>query len=142
MPNLLRSEIGLVGGKLTHSDGRLYAAGLVLGIAGAVGRWHHGWDASLPGHGGWLSATHEVSALPWQFLAVRRDVFLDQGGFDSAFAQSGFDVDLALRLQSRLNLRHLCLPATAPRSSWGIASTHWNPGRWRMRRSSGSDGGT
>jgi GT2 family glycosyltransferase len=123
LPSLLRTGIGLVGGKLTYHDNRVYAAGLVLGMAGAVGRWHHGSDAAEFGCGGWLSLPHEVSALPWQFLAVQRGLFLAQGGFDAAFAECGFDVDLALRLRSRLNLRHLSVPDTGASFAPGYPET-------------------
>ena len=123
LPHVLRPEIGLVGGKLAYHDNRVYAAGLVLGIAGAVGRWHHGGSASEPGHAGWLSVTHEVSALPWQFLAVRRELFLAEGGFDRAFNERGFDADLALRLNDRLHLRHLCVPSTGASFAPGYPET-------------------
>ena len=111
--------IGLVGGRLRYHDGRLHSAGLVLGIAGAVGRWQHGRPASDPGYGNWIALPHEVSALPCQFLGVRREVFLAEGGFDPAFGSRGFDVDLALRLTARLGLRHVYLPETG---GWFVAS--------------------
>jgi len=110
VPHIVRPDIGLVTGKLVYADDRLYSCGLVLGTAGAVGRWHHGCPASVPGYGGWLSLTHEVSAVPWQFMGVKRKFFLDSGMFDSAFVTNGFELDLALRLQTLMNLRHLAVP--------------------------------
>jgi|GEM_PF-903341 len=108
--SLADPEIGLVGGQLRYADGRLHSAGLVLGIAGAAGRWHHGAAPDDPGYGGWIAFPHEVSALPAHLLAVRRDVVLAHGGFDGSFAVRGFDLDFALRLRERAGLRHLYLP--------------------------------
>lgn len=112
---LSRPDAGLVAGALRYHDGRLHSAGLALGIAGAVGRWQHGQPAGDPGYGAWIASPHEVSAVPWQFLAVRRDVFLADGGFDAAFAERGWDVDLALRLTERGGVRHVYLPDTGGR---------------------------
>jgi hypothetical protein len=109
LPEVMREDIGLVGGKLTYHDNRLFSAGLVLGLAGAAGRWHHWCIASDPGYGGWMLLTHEVSALPWHMLALRRELW--GKGLDAGFKQRGFDIDLALRLREA-GLRHLCLPAS------------------------------
>lgn len=104
-------DIGLVGGRIRYPDGRLHSAGLVIGLAGAAGRWHHGVGADEPGYGGWIALPHEVSALPVELFAVRRADLLSHGGFDPAFRVRGFEVDLALRLRARSGLRHLYLPA-------------------------------
>ena len=44
-------------------------------------------------------------------MGVKRKLFLDSGMFDLAFVTNGFEVDLALRLQTQMNLRHLAIPA-------------------------------
>jgi GT2 family glycosyltransferase len=110
IPHLIRPEIGLVTGKLVYRSNFLHSCGLVLGVAGVTGRWHYGCNASEPGYGGWMVLDHEVSAVPWQFMGVRRSLLLDNGLFDTAFVQHGFDIDLALRLQEQANLHHLAIP--------------------------------
>lgn len=109
VPHVVRPEIGLVGGRLTDSENRLISSGLVLGVAGAAGRWHHGCNASDCGYGGWMMIDHEVSAVPWHFMGINRDLFLELGGFDEDFKQNGFDIDLALRLTEEKGVRHLCI---------------------------------
>jgi len=110
IPHITRSDIGLVTGKISYYDNKVHSCGLVLGTEGASGHWHHGWPSSDPGVGGWLSLDHEVSAVPWQFMGIRRKLFLGNGRFDTTYRYKGFDVDLALRLNTQLNLRHLAIP--------------------------------
>lgn len=110
-PHVLRSEIGLVSGKLSYDNGRLYSCGLTLGLGELVGRWHHDALATYPGYGGWMRLDHEVSALPWQWLAVRREVLLEAGLFNIGYKYSGFELELALTLSQQFGLRHLVIPA-------------------------------
>lgn len=111
LPPLFRDEIGIVGGRLEYADGTLYAAGLVLGMAGAAGRWHHGCSADIPGYGGWVGLDHEVSALPRQLLALKRERLLATGGLDADYVEAGYELDLALRLTHQNGLRHWVINA-------------------------------
>lgn len=111
VPHILRQEIGLVTGKITYDDDTLFSCGLVLGMGGASGSWHHRWPAKQPGLAGWLAVDHEVSAVPWQFMGVRRKLFSEAGGVNTAYRQNGFVEDLALQLTLRLKLRHLAIPS-------------------------------
>lgn len=116
VPHLLRRDIGLVSGKIVHdSDETLYSCGLVLGVAGAAVRWQHGWPAADPGFCGWMAVDHEVSAVPWPFFGIRRDLFLTCGKLDTDFQSTGFDIDLALRLRKQFDLRHLVVPTAKMR---------------------------
>lgn len=110
VPHILRDSIGLVTGKISYHDKKLYCCGLTLVAASVSGRWHHRWPSSDAGFGGWLAVDHEVSAVPWQFMGIRRRLFLENGLFDTGFRFKGFDVDLALRLSTQLKLRHLAIP--------------------------------
>jgi len=110
VPHIIRDDIGLVTGKISYHDQRLYSCGLTLASASALGPWHHGWPSTDAGIGGWVALDHEVSAVPWQFMGIRKSLFLETGLFDTAFRFKGFDVDLALRLTSQLKLRHLAIP--------------------------------
>lgn len=109
LPHAVRNDIGLVGGRLEYADSTLFASGLVLGMAGAAGRWHHGCPVDVAGYGGWVALDHEVSALPRQLMVFRRDRLLIAGGFDSAYLDSGYELDLALKLNQAQGLRHLVI---------------------------------
>lgn len=113
LPHLLRPEIGLVTAKLVSCDKSLVACGLVLGIRGTAARWHMGRPSDDTGYNAWMALDHEVSAVPLECLAIRRQLFLDAGGFDTGYARAGFDVDLALRLTAERGLRHLAVASTA-----------------------------
>jgi len=110
VPHILRDDIGLVTGKISYHDKKLFSCGLTLAAASVSGRWHHRWPSSDAGFGGWLAVDHEVSAVPWQFMGIRRSLFLENGLFDTGFRFKGFEIDLALRLSSQLKLRHLAIP--------------------------------
>ncbi len=90
-------------------------------LAGTAGGIVEG-AGSRPIAGGKLTARGEpVFAAPWETdtpyavdvvpspaLAVRRDLFLESGGFDTAFAPGHYaDADLALRLKSRGRTAHV-----------------------------------
>lgn len=129
IPHTLRQDIGLVTGTLAYADHRLFACGLVLGLAGGVGRWHCGCSIADPGYGGWMLLEHEVSAVPWQWMVVRRSTFIEAGGFDEGFRERGFDADLALRLSSR-EVRHLAVPSAVAvfTEPWpGPGAQPWDP---------------
>jgi O-antigen biosynthesis protein len=140
LANVTRPEIGLVTGRILYPNGRLRACGLVTGIRGTAGRWHHGCDAEAAGYGGWMSLSHEISAAPWQFCAIRKDLFINSKGFDESFRDHGFDIDLSLRLLTEFDLRNLVLSqvkvvsaspeSDSPQSFWseGDISRLWQ--RW------------
>lgn len=104
-------------------------AGLILGVAGGSGRWHHGCNSSDRGYGGWMMIDHEVSAMPWQFMGIRNSLFADMGGFSEGFRANGFDIDLALRMTEKAGVRHLCIcgaEAVLNSSASGYGLETWN----------------
>ena len=103
----VRKNIGLVTGKLAYNDGKLHSCGLTLGTRGCAGRWHYACGADDLGYGGWTGINHEVSAVPWQLMAVKREMFIQAGLFDVGYVKHGFDVHLALELSSTQAVRHL-----------------------------------
>ncbi len=96
----LRSEVGAVGAKLYYPDGTLQHAGIVLGIGGLAGHPHLGLARGEPGYFGRAAVTQQFSAVTAACMLMRRQVFLDVGGFDEQnFAIAFNDVDLCLRLR-------------------------------------------
>ena len=90
-----RRETGAVGALLRYPDGRIQHAGIYVGTsngAGHPGRLSHGtpmWP--------WLTMTREQSAVTGACLMMRREVFLEIGGFDETFPVNYNDTDLCLR---------------------------------------------
>lgn len=98
----LRPSIGAVGAKLLYPDGRLQHGGVVLGRHGVAAHWMTGASRHDPGPHGLLGLVRTVSAVTGACMALRRDLFLEIGGFDAAnFAVAYNDVDLCLRIRER-----------------------------------------
>jgi GT2 family glycosyltransferase len=97
----LRPEIGAVGARLLFEDGSVQHAGVLLGIGGVAGHAHKYLQANEPGYQLRLQLTHQLSAVTGAVLVLRRELFLEVGGFDAAtFAVNYNDVDLCLRLMA------------------------------------------
>lgn len=83
----------LVGAKLLYPDGRVQHAGVELrdedGVLTAYNMRRGGADR--------YDEPRAVDAVTGACLAIRRDVFLDLGGFDEGFRNGYEDVDLCLR---------------------------------------------
>lgn len=92
---------GAVGGKSFFADGRVRHGGLILGLgkAGLAGRLCFRFDGTSDGYFGQLAVAGNVSAVSAECLAVSRDKFEACGGFDEAYRDTFFDVDLCLKLK-------------------------------------------
>ncbi|WP_176514441.1 glycosyltransferase [Pseudomonas ceruminis] len=94
-----RPEVGAVGGKLLDMDGNVYQAGLVLGQGGTVGPAFQGQPAQALGYMGQLWLERNCQAVGGQCLMVRRELFIEAGGFDAdPLLAPWIDTDLCLRL--------------------------------------------
>lgn len=139
LPHLVREGIGVVTGKIIYRDGTLFSCGLSAGFGGIFGRWHNGLDASGPGYGGWMSLDHEVLAAPWRFLAIRKELFHECGGFDENYIKEGFDADLCLRIVEK-GLRNIVAPGCTikfekdiekiPHEKWPESDIHIFMKKW------------
>lgn len=110
LTGLLQSDdVGAVGAKLLYPDRRLQHAGVVVGWGNYAGHFGRLLPADAPGHLGRRLATHEVSAVTAACLAVRRDRFLEVGGFSEDLAVAFNDVDFCLKLRAR-GYRNLWTP--------------------------------
>ena len=104
----LRPDVGAVGAKLLHADGRVQHAGVVLGLGGVAGHFGAGLPADAPGWLGGNLAPHEVSAVTGACMMVESRKFWSVGGFDDVNLPVELnDIDLCLRLAER-GWRTLC----------------------------------
>ena len=97
----VREDVAAVGAKLYYPDDTISHAGIVIG----VGRdrlfdyaFHH-VPRNAIGYMGRLFYSQNVSAVSSSCMMIKRSVYLEAGGFDEAFEEKYFDVDLCLRLR-------------------------------------------
>lgn len=96
-----RPEVGAVGAKLLYPDGRIQHAGVVLGPLGMAAHAHR-FASPVPGSGyfNFPNIVRNYSAVTAACMMVRRDLFLEIGGFDEQNLPVAFnDIDLCLRLR-------------------------------------------
>lgn len=96
---LERPEIGIVGVRILKADGTVHHCGF------AVPKGSQGTQA--PPSWKWRNFTREVTAVGAGFLAIRRDLFEQLGGFDPNLPTLG-DIDLCLSVR-QLGLQVLFL---------------------------------
>lgn len=94
-----QADVGGVGGRLLHPDGRVQHAGMAGGLFGGVTHLWHGQDGAAPTYQDWALVHREWSAVTGAVFATRRSVMEAAGGFDERFSLEYNDVDLCFRLR-------------------------------------------
>jgi GT2 family glycosyltransferase len=98
----VRPRVGATGALLLYPSGKIQHAGVAFGIGGAAGHVQKRVDPAAEKFSTWHRVTREVSAVTAAAMVVRKDTFVEAGGFDeSAFAVAFNDVDLCLRLKQK-----------------------------------------
>ncbi|MBD3413407.1 MAG: glycosyltransferase [Candidatus Aminicenantes bacterium] len=93
-------EVGEVGAKLVYPDGKIQHVGIAVGLGGAAAHPHRTLDDEF-GFQGWLVNPRNVMAVTGACMMIRRDLFLNIGGFDTSFDPAYQDVDLGIRLYEK-----------------------------------------
>ena len=97
----LRPEIGCVGAKLYYPDDRIQHAGVILGVGGVAA---HAWQTHPRGAAGQAHRNllqQNLSAVTAACLVVRREVYLQAGGFNADELKVAFnDVDFCLKVRA------------------------------------------
>lgn len=110
MDHAQRPEVGAVGGKLLTPACEIFSAGMVLGLDGVAGAAFEGGAHQAGGYMQRLEVAHGVAALSHHCLALRRELFLQAGGFDEdPLIEPWVAVDLCLKLQQAGYL-NICTP--------------------------------
>ena len=94
-----RPEVGAVGARFMNPIGTIEHAGLVLGINGIAQSAFCGFPAEHPGVNRQLRMTRNYSAVSGACLLMRREVFLEIGGFDEKLSGALAGVDLCLKMR-------------------------------------------
>ncbi|MGD0943413.1 MAG: glycosyltransferase [Acidimicrobiales bacterium] len=98
LERIQQPRVGAVGAKLVYPDGRLQEAGGIIFTDGT------GWNLGRGGDKDDLryNFPREVDYCSGAALMVRRDLFLERGGFDRVFAPGYYEeVDFCFYLRSR-----------------------------------------
>jgi O-antigen biosynthesis protein len=92
--------VGAVGAMMYYPDETIQHAGVILGLSGVAGHAFHGEPRGTSGYFSRACLEQDLSCVTAGCLAIRRDVFLAQGGFDERFAVAYNDVDFCIRLRA------------------------------------------
>lgn len=95
----VRPEIGAVGAKLYYPNGLIQHAGVILGLGGVAGHAYQNHEKNYPGQMGRALLVQNFSAVTAACMALRKEVFLEVGGFNAEKLPIAFnDVDFCLRV--------------------------------------------
>ena len=95
-----RPNVGIVGKKLLWPNAMVQHGGVVVGINGLAAHAFTACQADDPGYQGLNLVDREQSAVTGACLMIRREDFLQVGGFDEYHLPVAFnDVDLCLKLR-------------------------------------------
>lgn len=98
----IRPGTGAVGALLKYPDGTVQHAGVSVGTGDAAGHVYRGIAVGDAGHRNMHRLTHEVTAVTAACMVIRKETFLEVGGFDETDLKVAFnDVDLCLKLSQR-----------------------------------------
>ena len=96
--------VGLAGSRLLYPNGRVQHAGMAL-MPGCI-PWHI--HRGVPGDHPVATQTRDLAIVTAACVAIRRDLFLDENGFDEGYRNGFEDTDLCLRLASRGLVARYC----------------------------------
>jgi hypothetical protein len=95
----LRPEVAMVGARLWYPNGTIQHAGVILGAGGIAGHAYVGLRRNDPGYFARAHLPQDLSAVTAACALVKRDVYLQLGGFDENLAVTFNDIDFCLRLR-------------------------------------------
>ena len=95
----MQPKVAIVGARLWYPNGTIQHGGVILGAGGIAGHAHAGLRRGEPGYFARAHLAHDVSAVTTACALVKREVYLQVGGFDENLAVTFNDVDFCLRLR-------------------------------------------
>ena len=103
-------EVGSVGARLYYPDGKIQHAGVIVGAGGAAAHSHRLLEGDTFGYEGCVVNVRNYLAVTGACMMVRRELFLDMGGFDEQFDPAYQDVDFGIRLYDEKGLFNVYTP--------------------------------
>jgi glycosyltransferase involved in cell wall biosynthesis len=95
----MQSDVAMVGARLWYPNGTIQHAGVILGAGGIAGHAHVGVRRDEPGYFARPHLAQDVSAVTAACALVKREVYLQVGGFDENLTVTFNDIDFCLRLR-------------------------------------------
>ena len=95
----MRPEVAMVGARLWYPNSTIQHAGVILGAGGIAGHAHLGLRRFHPGYFSRAHLAQDLSAVTAACALVKRDAYMQIGGFDENLAVTFNDVDFCLRLR-------------------------------------------
>ena len=99
-----RPEVGGVGAKLIYPDNTIQHAGCVIGMGGIAGHMFVDMPADRTGYLHKASLLQDMSCVTAACMMMKKNVFLEAGGFTEELAVAFNDVDLCLKVRSHGHL--------------------------------------
>lgn len=97
----VRPETGAVGASLLYPDNTLQHAGVVLGIGGVAGHSHKYLPKSSYGYFSRLKMVSNYSAVTAACLMIRKETYINVGGFEENLQVAFNDVDFCLKVREQ-----------------------------------------
>lgn len=94
----MQSKVGMVGARLWYPNSTIQHGGVILGAGGIAGHAHVGLRRFQSGYFARAHLAQSLSAVTAACALVRREVYVQLGGFDENLAVTFNDVDFCLRL--------------------------------------------
>jgi len=95
----MQREVGMVGARLWYPNGAIQHGGVILGAGGIAGHAHAALHHDDPGYFARAHLAQDLSAVTAACALVKREVYLQLGGFDENLAVAFNDIDFCLRLR-------------------------------------------
>ena len=95
----MQPKVAMVGARLWYPNGTIQHGGVILGAGGIAGHAHIGLRRGEPGYFARAHLAQDISAVTTACALVKREVYLQVGGFDENLAVTFNDVDFCLRLR-------------------------------------------
>ena len=95
----MQPKVAMVGARLWYPNGTIQHGGVILGAGGIAGHAHVGLRRDEPGYFARAHLAQDVSAVTTACALVKREVYLQVGGFDENLAVTFNDIDFCLRLR-------------------------------------------
>jgi glycosyltransferase involved in cell wall biosynthesis len=96
---VMQPEVAMVGARLWYPNGTIQHGGVILGAGGIAGHAHAGLRRGDPGYFARAHLAQNLSAVTTACAVVKREVYLQVGGFDENLAVTFNDIDFCLRLR-------------------------------------------